>query len=137
MAIACCSFPWVGARRQTALFLALTRARLEPVQLGLAISVPESAGAKLRTELAALENGPAPDPLDLARIVEEKAFEKYDPFLDDDLLCRAYASERIDASALPALAGEILARWPTESSPRPDALPSPCVTPDSSQHRIS
>ena len=130
-------FPWVGARRQMALFLALTRAQLEPVQLGLAISVPEVAGAKLRNELAALAHAPAPNPLDLASMVEEKAFEKYDPFLDDDLLCRAYASERIDASRLPALAGDILSRWPPASSARPGALPSTCIAPDPSQHLIS
>jgi ATP-dependent Lhr-like helicase len=122
-------FPWAGARRQTALLLALTRVRLEPVQLGLAISVPEAAAAKLRSALAELAAAPPPDPLELARLVEDKACEKYDPFLDDDLLCRAYASERIDASALPALAGEVLAKWLPEPSGVDSALPPPEAPP--------
>ena len=104
-------FPWTGPRQQMALILALARAGLEPVQLGLAVAVAAEREAKLRAELAKLANSPPPDPVELSLGVEQKASEKYDCYLGDDLLSLAYASERLDAVVLPGLAAEILRRW--------------------------
>lgn len=88
-------FPWVGGRRMNTLFLALVQARLEPVELGLALSVPARHEVALRATLAQLEAGNWPDPMELAALVPEKAFEKYDRYLGDELLTLAYASERM------------------------------------------
>lgn len=104
-------FPWVGPARLMGLQLALAQSGLEPVPLGLALAVPASRESQLRTELSRMAASPPPDPLALAGLVEEKASEKYDLFLDEGLLGRAYASERIDAAHLPELAAELYRRW--------------------------
>ena len=104
-------FPWAGPRRQTALLLALTRANLEPEPLGLAIALEVGRASALRETLSILAASTPPDPLELAGLVSAKLSDKYDAFLDEDLLCAAYASERIDAQSLPALAADVLGRW--------------------------
>jgi ATP-dependent Lhr-like helicase len=105
-------FPWSGARGSSGLLLSLMKRELEPTQLGIAISVPERHEAGLRQLLRELASGPAPDPLELAAIVPEKEFEKYDCYLGEDLLTLGYASERIDAARVPGLAAELLAGLP-------------------------
>ncbi len=107
-------FPWAGPQKQGALMLALTRAELEPEQLGLAVAVRlDRADAVLR-ELSSVAASEPPDPVELAGLVESKLLEKYDEFLDEELLCLGYGAECIDAAALPALAGEIVRRWPRQ-----------------------
>ena len=65
----------------------------------------------LRETLSVLAASPPPDPLELARLVSAKLSDKYDAFLDEELLCAAYASERIDSQSLPALAACVLGKW--------------------------
>jgi ATP-dependent Lhr-like helicase len=105
-------FPWTGAHGQSGLHLSLVRARLDPTPLGLAIGIPAEQEARLRQVLAAMAAAPPPDPLDLAALVPEKQFEKYDHCLDEELLTLSYASERIDAARVPVLAAELLAGLP-------------------------
>jgi ATP-dependent Lhr-like helicase len=106
-------FPWRGPRAQTALLLALVRAGMTPEGLGLAVSVPASQETALRDELGILSASEPPDALELAGLVESKVSDKYDPFLDEELLCEAYASAHIDVQAVPAMAADLLGRWPT------------------------
>ncbi len=114
-------FPWAGPRRQTALLLALTRAGLEPEQLGLAIGIPASRMVQLREELSVLAASDPPDPLELAGLVRAKVTDKYDSFLDEGLLNASYASSSIDSQALPGLATELLQRWPETPGEYPAA----------------
>ena len=104
-------FPWAGPRQQTALLLALMRAKVEPEQLGLAVAVPIGRAVSLRKELSVLAVSDPPHAVELAGLVEGKESDKYDCFLDDELLCAAYASERIEVKSLPGLASDILRRW--------------------------
>ena len=101
-------FPWVGERKQQALVLALTQAELEPAPLGIAIGVGVEHGEKLMTTLSALANGSLPSALELAGMVENKIVEKFDIFLDDELLEQAWAQDRLDVSNLPGIASELL-----------------------------
>lgn len=100
-------FPWVGERRQQALVLALTRAGLAPEPLGIVVSVPAEKEASLVTELKRLASEPPPNALELARLVENKAVEKFDMFLGDDLLNLAWARDRLDVDSLPTVAATL------------------------------
>jgi ATP-dependent Lhr-like helicase len=103
--------PWVGGRRLNSLFLALVAAETEATLLGIAIFIPGRNEDAAKAALARLRDGVVPPAEDLAKKVEQKAFEKFDHLLGDRLLNLSYASERLDVEALPEIAGTILARW--------------------------
>jgi ATP-dependent Lhr-like helicase len=101
-------FPWIGERRQQALVLALIRAELEPTPLGLAVAVPAANEVALIAELSRLAISEPPDALELASFVEQKAIEKFDGYLSDELLTIAFARERLEVSDLPEIASSLL-----------------------------
>ena len=97
---------------------------LELEQLGLAVALRlDRADAVLR-ELSSIAASEPPGPVELAGLVESKLLEKYDGFLDEELLCVAYAAERIDAAALPALAANVVRRWPAGMGGAAACLPT-------------
>ena len=102
-------FPWVGEARQLALVVALARAGLQPNPIGLAVAVAVSRHDALALELDRLAKSAVPNALDLAADVEQKAIEKFDAFLGEDLLTLAFAQERLDVSDLPRSAAELRA----------------------------
>ena len=102
--------PWVGERPLNALSLSLVAADLEPTPLGIGLELRSEAAGSLRTALDAIGRND-PDPMALARLVVEKGRDKFDSALDEELLCRMYASERLDAARLPGLANTLLGRW--------------------------
>jgi ATP-dependent Lhr-like helicase len=101
-------FPWVGERRQRALFLALVRADLGPAQLGVAIGVAAEKEAALAATLSELASGKGCEAMDLAELVANKEVEKFDTFLGNPLLTLAWARDRIDVQGMPALAARLL-----------------------------
>jgi len=103
--------PWVGGRRLNTLFLALCDAGSEPSRLGLAITIPSTKKDLTQKALAGFVTGALPSAEKLARAVEDKAVEKFDHLLGDELLTKAYASERIDTMCLPDIAADLLERW--------------------------
>ncbi len=105
-------FPWIGHRAQMALILALRTHRVSATSRGIGVVVKAQDQHALDAALRALANGPAPDAVALARKVPDMKRAKYDPYLGDDLLARCYASERIDAARVPAIAAELLAGFP-------------------------
>jgi ATP-dependent helicase Lhr and Lhr-like helicase len=108
-------FPWVGECRQQALLLALARDELEPALLGVAVAVSGEKEDALVATLSNLANSAAPDPLDLAAMIENKGIEKFDNFLGDELVTLAWARDRIDVEGLPEMALRLLtAIRPTE-----------------------
>ncbi|MBF0325549.1 MAG: DEAD/DEAH box helicase [Alphaproteobacteria bacterium] len=100
-------FPWAGTRRRDSLFLAFHAIGLKAETRGIVIAI-EADAASVTDALACLAAGPAPDAMVLARAVQTKDVDKYDRYLDDDLLCRTWAAARIDAQCVPRLAAEIL-----------------------------
>ena len=108
-------FPWTGPRELNALLLSLTRARLEPELLGLAVAVPVARTVQLKAALASLAEGSYADPVELAGLVELKVLEKYDGYLGAELLDLAYAADRLDVEPLPIMARELLHGWPTSA----------------------
>lgn len=101
-------FPWVGERKSKALVVALIAAELEPVALGITISLPGHQEGQLLATLTALANGPPPDPKALAALIANKAVDKFDPLLGDDLLTTIWAKDRLDVASLPATAAILL-----------------------------
>jgi ATP-dependent Lhr-like helicase len=104
-------FPWLGDRRQQALFLALAKAEIETTPLGIAIGVAANDEIRLVDELGRLARTPPPDAFDLASYVKNKISEKFDIYLGDDLLTLAFATERLDVDDLPDLAARMLDGW--------------------------
>jgi ATP-dependent Lhr-like helicase len=101
-------FPWAGGRAQNALMLALARYGLKPSLMGLAIAVPAEMADQLWDTLEFLASSPAPDAIELARLVPDKIRAKYDHYLGDELLTMDYAAECIDAARVPVLAAALI-----------------------------
>jgi ATP-dependent Lhr-like helicase len=101
-------FPWMGEKKQRALVLALTHADLEPEPLGLAIGMSVDHRAGLEKALKALAEGHVPSAVELAAMVQNKEVEKFDSFLGDELLDRAWAHDRLDVSSLTVVAGHLV-----------------------------
>jgi ATP-dependent Lhr-like helicase len=89
-------FPWRGDRIMNTLLVALTHRGLEVGQDGLCLTVRDTGPNKVLDLIDELAAGPPPDPLDLARTVRVKTRDKYDRYLGDDLLTRAYAARALD-----------------------------------------
>lgn len=101
-------FPWVGDRKQRALVLALMSAELEPDSLGIAVGISAEKENELVAVLSKVAVEAPPDARKLAALVENKELEKFDCFLDDELLTTAWATDRLDVASLPALGRELL-----------------------------
>jgi ATP-dependent Lhr-like helicase len=102
-------FPWVGEQKQQALIMALTLAALEPVPMGIAVSIEGGKEKELVSTLTTLAGAPPPDAIELAQLVKNKEIEKFDSFLGEKLLTLAWARDRLDTAFLPTLAAELLA----------------------------
>ena len=89
-------FNWRGDRSNDALVALLRLQGLAAENAGPFVTVggvgPDAVSAAVRAAVAAGD----PDAEILAGAVLNKANEKYDPFLSEGLLCRSYASLRLD-----------------------------------------
>jgi len=89
-------FCWAGDRAMNTLAAMLRSKGMKAENEGIAIVVLNVSPKQLRSYLhAMLKEGP-PDALELARSVANKACEKYDLFLTDELLSADYAASRLD-----------------------------------------
>lgn len=100
-------FPWAGSRRRNSLFLALRSLGLKASVWDLAIEMAADRST-VEEALSHLASHAPPDPKCLARAVEAKQVDKYDAYLDEELLCLTWAAARIDAEAVPGLAAQVL-----------------------------
>lgn len=89
-------FPWRGDRIMNTLAAVLGAHGLSVGQDGLAITVGDCTPAQLLDVLAGLSSGPVPDPVAIAATVRAKRHDKYDRYLSEDLLNRAYAARALD-----------------------------------------
>lgn len=89
-------FCWMGDRVMDTI-AALIRAKgLKAANEGIAIAVFNALPDQLKDYLASLVKEGLPDSLELAKSVANKACEKYDLFLTDDLLSADYAASKLD-----------------------------------------
>jgi hypothetical protein len=62
--------------------------------------VEQTSEGDLRGALARVGDGHGGDPAELAGHIGDKTIAKFDRYLDEDLLCRNYASRMLDFEAL-------------------------------------
>jgi ATP-dependent Lhr-like helicase len=74
----------------------LSAAELVAIRDGLALSVAKISRVELSAHLVAMLSSSMPDPVELAAIVRNKATEKYDVLLPDELLDVTYAARSLD-----------------------------------------
>ena len=89
-------FCWMGDRAQDTLAAMLRYKGLKAMNEGLAILVSNTTPGELRNCLQSLLKEGMPDTYELAKIVPNKAREKYDLFLCNELLSADYAAFRLD-----------------------------------------
>jgi len=90
-------FCWMGDRVQDTLAAMLRSKGLKSMNEGVAILVANTSPDELQNCLQALLKDGVPDAYELARTVANKACEKYDLFLTDELLSAYYAASKLDA----------------------------------------
>ncbi|MBO4161220.1 DEAD/DEAH box helicase [Micromonospora antibiotica] len=89
-------FPWRGDKIMNTLAVALTREGLEVGHDGVALTIRGTDPAGLWETIRHLADETPPDPPVLAAAVPNKAADKYDQYLTDDLLTIAYAARALD-----------------------------------------
>ncbi|MFF4594163.1 DEAD/DEAH box helicase [Amycolatopsis sp. NPDC001319] len=89
-------FPWTGDQPLHTLAAILNASRMEAAVDGAALRLVGTPREAALTALTKVAEGPAPDPHELARKVENKAVEKFDSWLSDDLLCDQFESAVLD-----------------------------------------
>lgn len=100
-------FCWQGDRVLDTLVAMLRSKGLMAINEGISVEVSHSSMDELRSCLHTLFNEGLPDIYELARSVANKASEKYDLFLTDELLSADYAASRLDAEGALAAAKAI------------------------------
>lgn len=93
-------FCWAGDRAMNTLAAMLRSKGMKTANEKIAIVVLNATPDQLRNCLSALLKEGRPDTLELARSVGNKACEKYDMFLSEDLLSVDYAASRLDADGV-------------------------------------
>jgi ATP-dependent Lhr-like helicase len=89
-------FPWRGDKIMNTLAMILTREGLEVCHDGVALTVRGTDPAGLWELIRRLADELPPDALALAAAVPDKAADKYDKYLADELLTVAYAARALD-----------------------------------------
>ena len=88
--------PWVGDAALGTLAVALRRAGLDADVEGVGLLLGETTPAQAADAFSALAGAPAPDPKELARSVENRAIDKWDWVLGEELSAAAYAARAFD-----------------------------------------
>lgn len=102
-------FPWRGDRIMNTLAVLLAGHGLAVGQDGLAITVGNCSPAQLMDLVEELAAGPVPDPEALAATVRAKVHDKYDRYLSEEVLNRAYAARALDVQGAWASLAELTA----------------------------
>jgi|GEM_PF-5558289 hypothetical protein len=109
-------FPWAGGRVLGTLVIWLTEEGWDVTGDGLALGIEWRSAEAVRDGLAALLEGPPPDPLDLAASVRNLRREKFHPYLDEDLLAADFARRSLDVEGAYRVLRELLDRWQPASA---------------------
>jgi ATP-dependent Lhr-like helicase len=90
-------FCWTGDRVMDTLVAMLHSKGLKAANEGISVSVFNTMPSDVIDCLKALSADGLPDTLVLSEFVKNKICEKYDSFLNDELLCNNYAASKLDA----------------------------------------
>ena len=102
------AFPWTGSRGMMALSLSFRQRKIASDIHGIAIEV-ETSSNDVRAILKDIDDQPVPDPSDLIAMIENKAVDKYDVWLSQDLLCLNAGRAMLDCGGLKDLCRRMLA----------------------------
>jgi ATP-dependent Lhr-like helicase len=111
-------FPWVGDRVLNATALALHEKGCTASPTGIAISISSDGRESLIPALRELASSAPPDPIRLARRVPDAIHDKFDRYLEGDLLAATFASSALDTGRVPSVAADLLARLPQGLAPK-------------------
>lgn len=89
-------FPWAGDRALNTLVEIFNLAGMEAAAEGPALRLTGTTRAAAVSALSSVADGPTPDPVELARKIENKESDKFDKYLGEPLLSEQYASARLD-----------------------------------------
>lgn len=89
-------FPWSGDRVQATLALLLAASGLSIMADGLALTAIGAEGARVSDHLRNISEAPPADAVELARRAPNKARDKYDCLLGEELLAIGHASSQLD-----------------------------------------
>lgn len=99
--------PWRGDRTLRTMSLALTRIGYAVGVDGVALTIKETTTKELVGAIAGMLELARPSAIDLAREVVVRERDKYDRYLDEDLLLGAVAARSIDVNAAWEAFGEV------------------------------
>lgn len=89
-------FTWCGDWVNDTLALMLAKKDVKATNEGLCLVVFNAERDRLRDLLYDIANDKPPKPEDLARLIRNKAREKWDGLLTEELLCKSFASSELD-----------------------------------------
>jgi ATP-dependent Lhr-like helicase len=104
-------FPWIGAKSQLALTLALRGTGLKAGMSGFAVECPGTGLEELKASLSTIANAPAPDPIALAQ-GDDLELDKFDHFLSEDMQSRNFACAMLSTASIPQICGRLSERFP-------------------------
>ncbi|WP_434043920.1 MULTISPECIES: DEAD/DEAH box helicase [Sorangium] len=93
-------FPWAGDRIMNTMTVMMTKRGFEVAGLGVALLVSRTTPERVSATLSEIFNEGPCDSASLAKTVTNKAVEKHDNYLSEDLLSAAYASGMLDVQAM-------------------------------------
>lgn len=105
-------FPWRGDRIMNTLQVILSSHGFTVGQDGLCLTVKGTSASGVWTLMQELSQAPLPEPVALARTVGVKIRDKYDRYLGEELLDRAYAARALDVPGTWDLLAELAALPP-------------------------
>jgi ATP-dependent helicase Lhr and Lhr-like helicase len=88
-------FPWVGTRTIRTLSLFAAKDNLKCRDEGLSLVYPDCDLQRFKAHLQFI-SGSAIEPSALAKLMSQKFFEKFDPYLDEAILDEANGNDRLD-----------------------------------------
>lgn len=104
-------FPWIGAKSQLALTLALRATGLKAGMSGFAVECPDTGLEELKASLSIIANAPPPAPLALAQ-GDDLELDKFDHFLSEDMQSRNFACAMLSTASIPQICGRLSERFP-------------------------
>ncbi len=103
-------FPWRSDTVHSTIAIMLAGAGLTAAAEGIVLSIQDTDLHRVRQAIEQIIAEPAPNPDELAAQVRNKAFEKYDEYLSEDLLSRGYAAGHLDVTVARQALNDILPR---------------------------
>jgi ATP-dependent Lhr-like helicase len=101
-------FPWAGDRVQATLALLLAASGLSIMPDGIALTAVGTGAAQVCDHLRNISEEPPADAVELARRAPNKAIDKYDYLLGEELLAIGHASSRLDVKGAQVLSRALI-----------------------------